>query len=227
MQGWIKLHRKITEWEWYNDSSTFRLFVHLLLKANHRDKSYRGKIVKKGCLLTGRDLLAVETGLSVRQIRTSLDRLKFTEEIAIKTSSQGTEIQVLKYSDYQIESNEQASEHANKRPTRDQRETTNKNDKNDKNEKEYNKDSVFNFKNELLSIGVSLDLVDDFLEVRKKKKSVNTKVAFNSIKKEIDKSDLNSDECIKIAVERSWSTFKNEWVNNAGKKQSEVRFSPI
>ena len=33
MSGWIKLHRKITEWEWYSDANTFRVFMHLLLTA--------------------------------------------------------------------------------------------------------------------------------------------------------------------------------------------------
>ena len=33
MSGWIKIHRKITEWEWYDDVNTFRLFMHLILKS--------------------------------------------------------------------------------------------------------------------------------------------------------------------------------------------------
>ena len=27
MEGWIKLHRKITTWEWWDDHNTTRLFV--------------------------------------------------------------------------------------------------------------------------------------------------------------------------------------------------------
>lgn len=125
MSGWIKIHRKVLEWEWYDDTNTFRLFIHLILKANHKDKNYRGQLVEAGCLLTGRELLAQETGLSVRQVRTCLERLKSTNEVTINSSRQGTIIQVVKYKDYQIATNETTTE----RPTNDQQTTTNKNEK--------------------------------------------------------------------------------------------------
>ena len=128
MEGWIKLHRRFLEWEWYDDNNTKILFLHLLLKANHKDKKYRGQIVKRGSLLTGRELLSKETGMSVMQIRTSLTKLKATNEITIRTSSQGTEIQVVKYNSYQVVTNEVTNE----QPTSNQRVTTNKNVKNDK-----------------------------------------------------------------------------------------------
>lgn len=123
MSGWIKIHRKVLEWEWYDDTNTFRLFMHLILKANHKDKNYRGQIVKAGSLLTGRELLAQETGLTVRQVRTCLERLKTTNEVTINSSRQGTIIQVVKYKDYQITTNETTTE----RPTNDQQTTSNKN----------------------------------------------------------------------------------------------------
>ena len=40
--GWIKLHRKFKEWEWYQDENTKSVFIHLLLDANHKDKKWRG-----------------------------------------------------------------------------------------------------------------------------------------------------------------------------------------
>ena len=46
--GWLKLHRKISEWEWYTDGNTFRLFLHLLLNANFEDKKWKGITIKKG-----------------------------------------------------------------------------------------------------------------------------------------------------------------------------------
>lgn len=130
MSGWIKIHRKILDWEWYDDANTFRLFMHLILKANHKDRSYRGVMVKTGSLLTGRELLSTETGLSIQQVRTCLERLKSTNEITIKTNSQGTVIQIVKYKDYQIVTNEITT----KQPASNQRVTTNKNVDNEKNE---------------------------------------------------------------------------------------------
>jgi hypothetical protein len=130
MSGWIKLHRQITDWEWYDDHNTFRLFIHLLLKANHKERSYRGTTIEVGCIMTGRELLSKETGLSVQQIRTCLERLKLTNEITIKSDKQGTIIQVVKYKDYQVSTNELTTN----QPTSNQQVTTNKNDKKEKNE---------------------------------------------------------------------------------------------
>jgi hypothetical protein len=130
MSGWIKLHRQITDWEWYDDHNTFRLFIHLLLKANHKERSYRGTTIEVGCIMTGRELLSKETGLSVQQIRTCLERLKLTNEITIKSDKQGTIIQVVKYKDYQVLTNESTTN----QPTSNQQVTTNKNDNKEKND---------------------------------------------------------------------------------------------
>ena len=129
--GWIKLHRSLLDWEWYDDVNVMRLFLHCTLKANHADKNYRGTVVKRGTFLTGRDLLAAETGLSVRQVRTALSKLKSTNELTIKTSRQGTVVEVVNYDKFQ----DTTSKATNERPTSDQQATSNKNDKNDKNDK--------------------------------------------------------------------------------------------
>lgn len=132
-QGWIKLHRQILEWEWYSDNNCFRLFLHLLLKANHKEKRFKGIELKVGSIVTSRDLLARETGLSSQQIRTALTKLISTNEITSVTSSQGTIIQIVSYEKYQIATNEITNE----QPTNNQRITTNKNEKNEKNEKKF------------------------------------------------------------------------------------------
>lgn len=127
-QGWIKLHRQILEWEWYSDNNCFRLFLHLLLKANHKEKRFKGIELKIGSIVTSRDLLARETGLSSQQIRTALSKLISTNEITSVTSSQGTIIQIVSYEKYQVATNEITNE----QPTSNQQSTTNKNDKNNK-----------------------------------------------------------------------------------------------
>jgi DNA replication protein DnaD len=128
MSGWIKIHRQILEWEWYSDNNTFRLLMHLILKANHKEKRYRGIQLKSGSVITSRDILAIEIGLSVQQVRTALDKLKSTNEITIKTSSQGTIIEVVNYIKYQVVTNEPTKE----QPKDNQQVTTNKNEKNER-----------------------------------------------------------------------------------------------
>ena len=100
--GWIKIHRQILEWEWYDEPNTLRLFLHLLLKANHKTRSYRGVEIKEGQIMTGYDKLAKELNLSTQKIRTSISKLKSTSEITSVSTSQGTIIQIVKYKDYQV-----------------------------------------------------------------------------------------------------------------------------
>jgi hypothetical protein len=128
MSGWIKLHRQILEWEWYSDNNCFRLFVHLLLKANHKERRFKGIELEVGTIVTSRDLLARETGLTGQQIRTALNKLILTNEITSVSSSQGTIIQVVNYEKYQVLTNEITNE----QPTNNQRITTNNNVKNKK-----------------------------------------------------------------------------------------------
>tara|TARA_R100000654_G_scaffold41463_1_gene67574 strand:+ start:611 stop:1099 length:489 start_codon:yes stop_codon:yes gene_type:complete len=137
-QGWIKIHRQLLDWEWYDDINVTRLFLHILLKANHKPKNYKGEIVKVGEHLTSRDILSKETGLTVRQVRTALTKLKMTSELTITSSSQGTKIQVVNYEKYQVLTNEKTT----KRPANDQQTTSNKNVKNEKKKKNKQKKEI-------------------------------------------------------------------------------------
>lgn len=137
-QGWIKIHRQLLDWEWYDDINVTRLFLHILLKANHKPKNYKGEIVKVGEHLTSRDILAKETGLTVRQVRTALTKLKMTSELTITSSSQGTKIQVVNYEKYQVVTSDMTT----KRPASDQQATSNKNEKNEKKKKNKQKKEI-------------------------------------------------------------------------------------
>jgi hypothetical protein len=131
MAGWIKLHRKLTEWEWYSDVNTTRVFVHLLLVANHKDNKWRGIDIKRGQRLTSLSKLADETNLSIKNIRTAIKRLKSTHEVASHSNAQHTVFTVINYDSYQEEAHEVASEGQAK----GKQGATNKNVKNDNNEK--------------------------------------------------------------------------------------------
>ena len=140
-QGWIKIQRSLLDWEWYDDINTKVLFLHCLLKANHAEKKYRGAVVKRGTFLTGRELLAKDTGLTVQQIRTSLIKLKSTNELTIKPSSKGSVVEVVNYDKYQSTTNTATNE----QPTSNQQVTSNKNEKKEKNEKKFSPPSEAEF----------------------------------------------------------------------------------
>lgn len=99
--GWIKIFRTMLTWEWYDDINTKILFLHILLKANFEDKKWHGIEVKRGEFITSYAKLSKELKISVRSVRTALDKLKSTNEIAIKTTSKYTLINVVNYGKYQ------------------------------------------------------------------------------------------------------------------------------
>jgi len=116
MQGWVKLQRDLLDWEWYTHTPTKTLFIHLLLKANDKEAEYRGKLIKRGALVTSRELLAKETGLTVRQVRTALKNLETTHETTHETTRQGTYIQLVNYDNYLGATHETTSERPRKDP---------------------------------------------------------------------------------------------------------------
>jgi hypothetical protein len=130
MEGFIVLHRKLLEWEWADDPLTGWLWVHLLLRANHEDKKWRGIVIKRGQLVTGLEELACQTGLSIQQVRTRLDRLIKCGCITKQSSNKYTIITICKYSDYQDLPEENNKQITNKQQTNNKQITTNNNDNN-------------------------------------------------------------------------------------------------
>jgi DNA-binding transcriptional MocR family regulator len=135
MDGWIKLHRSLLCWGWWDDIAVTRLWLYILLTANHGQETGHGVTIQAGQLVTGRKQLAANTGLSEQQIRTALKKLESTHEITTKTTNRFTVITVVKWADYQVFNNGANQQITNKQPTNNQQTTTNKNDKNEKNDK--------------------------------------------------------------------------------------------
>jgi hypothetical protein len=140
-KGWISLHRRFLDWEWYDDNNTMKLFIHLLLKANHKKKNWKGITIIKGQVLTGRKQLSFETKLSEQQIRTSLNKLKSTNEITIKTTNLYSLVSITNWNKYQ--GNNQPI--TNEQPTSNQQVTTTNNENNENNENNILGKSLKNF----------------------------------------------------------------------------------
>ena len=132
--GFIKLHRKLIEWEWFTDSNTFHVFMFLLLDANHADKKWKGVMVKRGEKTTSVDKIRLRTGLSTQTVRTCLKRLESTREITIKTTNRYSIITICNYDTYQSKENSTNKQLTNDQQTANKQLTTNKNEKKDKHE---------------------------------------------------------------------------------------------
>lgn len=143
MEGWIKVHRKLVDWEWYNDINVKVVFLHLLLTANHKEKQWKGQTILRGQKLTSIEHLADDVGLTIQQTRTALKKLKSTHEITIKTTSKNSLITIEKFNNYQFEADEDNKQNnkqlnnsiTNNQQTNNKQITTNKNEKNDNNDK--------------------------------------------------------------------------------------------
>ncbi|MBK3516688.1 DUF6291 domain-containing protein [Carboxylicivirga marina] len=77
---------------------------------------------------------------------------------------------------------------------------------------------IFFFKKELVKLGIDPKLADEWIKVRKLKRASNTQTAFEALKKQFNKSGKPPNECVKIAVENSWSGFNASWIKDEPKK---------
>jgi len=122
--GWIKLHRKFLEWEWYTDSKMVHLFIHLLLSASIEDRKWKGIVLQRGQLATTVAELSKKTGLTAQNIRTCLEKLVNSQIINRQSTNKYTLVTICNYESYQaIGSIDQQT--ANNQVTNDQQ-TTNK-----------------------------------------------------------------------------------------------------
>ncbi len=134
LDSFITLNRRILEWEWYTDSNTMRLFIHCLLKANWKDKDWKGVVVKRGTFITSQQGLADQLGLSRKQIQLSLEKLIETKEIEKEGNNKYTLLTVVKYDDYQKNSYEEGQQKHNKSTSKEQQKHTTNNNNNYNNE---------------------------------------------------------------------------------------------
>ena len=99
--GWVKLHRKLLEWEWYGDAHMVHLLVHLLLTASHERKEYKGLTIKRGQLATTTKELSEALGTSRTSIWRRLKRLEMERFEELEVKQKETVITICKYDSYQ------------------------------------------------------------------------------------------------------------------------------
>ena len=125
--GYIKLHRKIMRWEWWDDINASRLFLTLLMSVNYTEGKWQGMTIRPGQTVTTLAKLSAKTNISVRTIRTCLERLKSTNEVTIETTSKYHLITVMNWALYQSDDESPTQETTrtltNERQTNDKRTT--------------------------------------------------------------------------------------------------------
>ena len=124
--GWVKIHRKMVDWEWFSSPTTSHLLFYFILKANIEDKKWRGRVIKRGQFVTSRAVACEESGLTPREYRTAISRLTESGTISIETTNSFTVITLCNYESYQQKEESCDQRKTNERPTKDQRKTTTK-----------------------------------------------------------------------------------------------------
>jgi len=88
------------------------------------------------------------------------------------------------------------------------------------------KESNADFKNSLIHYGFKPSLVDEWLLIRKKKKAINSKIAFLNFIREVEKCNKSPNEVLEIVVQKQWKGLEAQWIinsnqnfNNNGKSQ--------
>lgn len=122
MDGWIKLHRSLLEWEWFTDSNTLHVFIYLLLKANIKEVKYKGFMVPVGSLIVSVREVGEVLGLSYKVVRTAFERLTKGEQISTQATNKFTIVTICNYENYQLCENPigrtKGAQNVNKRRTK-------------------------------------------------------------------------------------------------------------
>ncbi len=209
MEGWITLHRKLQDWEWYTAPNHVFLFVHLLLKANHKSGKWRGHSYSRGDVLTSLAKLSDETGLSKQNIRTILKNLAKTGEVNTLPNTKLTHLSVCKYDTYQNNDNE-PNTLPNTELTRSQHSpntelTTNNNDNNKNNDNNNKKTKAK--KEYVLPSWINKETWADFEEMRKaKKKPMTDRARTTIINKLKGYGETKADQILEQSITHCWDT---------------------
>jgi hypothetical protein len=116
MSGWIKLHRKMSKWEWASDSNTFSLAIHFLLDASHEETKVKGIKLEAGQLIYGRKKWSAKTGLSEQNLRTCINRLIESDFLTSKSTNKYTIVTIEKWDEYQMKEEKSTSKLTNHQP---------------------------------------------------------------------------------------------------------------
>lgn len=121
-RGYIKLWRKIRDSFVWQDADCLKLFIHLIMEANHKDTEFlfNGKktILKRGQLICGRKSLEAELKINESKIFRLLKLLKNEHLIEQQTFNLYSIVSIVSYDEYNT------LEQQNEQPVNNQRTTS-------------------------------------------------------------------------------------------------------
>lgn len=79
--GWLKLHRRITDWKYFRDGNMLRLWLYLLCEAAYKPCEVDGVELQRGDILVSYATISEELDMTPKQVRTCLEKLVEDEQI--------------------------------------------------------------------------------------------------------------------------------------------------
>jgi hypothetical protein len=151
MEGYIQLHRQILDSAVFANPNYLKIWLWILIKANHKDKEVPIKIgggsstiaVKRGEFLFGRNSSSEELCMSGSMIYRTLKKFEKWKMITIKSNNQYSVITICNYDTYQSTINtERTTDELDLNQTRTRRELDVNTTNNDNNDNNDNKKSI-------------------------------------------------------------------------------------
>lgn len=210
---------------WYKKSDYLQLWIHLLLKANHKENEFMWNganiKVKSGQFITGRTKLALETGINESKIERILTFFEKNEQqIEQQKTNTSRLITIICWDDYQNGEQQNEQRVNNERTTNEQRVNTNKNDNNVKNDNKITKEKdfidkiidVFSQKYlelrdlEYISNGKDRSAVGKLLKIYKKKESTSEET--------LKDFELFFEQCLRVQDKWFWENMSLPIINS-------------
>ena len=92
INGYARVPRALLESDWSDEPETFLVLLRLIIGANFKETGWRGVHLMPGEIIISLSGLSSQSGLSVRKIRTAINRLKTTGYLTCETTNRYTRI---------------------------------------------------------------------------------------------------------------------------------------
>ncbi len=95
--GFVKLPDDLGEWAWYGDNTALLVYIRLRVAAKYKAADVGNIHLERGQVATSIREIAETNGVSIRQARTALERLKATNKITVKSTSKISIVTLIDY----------------------------------------------------------------------------------------------------------------------------------
>lgn len=223
-RGFITLKRKITDSSWYGNPDYLALFIHMLLKANHKERTVvignQSIVVKRGQFISGRKALSAETGVQESKVTRILKLFKSEQQIKQQAFSKFSLFSIVNYEKYQSPERQVEQQMNNKRTASEQQMNTNNNVNNVNNVNKKDKHASLAGK-----LGVDVLLIERIVKHRRDiKQPANTEKKIELVTKDLI-SCVNQGffSSVDLAMDHldgtEWRTLKPDYLKSKGSKQ--------